>query len=448
MFRYLTSYRFYTLAKIGFGVAYLWYIWDFFRIHIAMWDQLSLLLSDPSDITFSGNSQLDVYLRRAAIFVSGKTMVWVFFLISPLAAGLYVWGRHKWLQFAVGCWMSFSMISLTALVGVFTSTADIWLNYILITYSLTALICPADEWEKCESGFSVAGWRNNPVLASTFAWLVVLLQFSVYFFAGINKLIDGWVPWTMGTALQNLAFDSSMHEFVRGTHVPYWISLILCYVTLLQRLVVPFGFFFMRSRIWSVLILGAMHIGYAILMYVNLFPLVGIASLLMIWPPRILPLPQPSQPNRKKKIVPRNKQATLVQSAAICLFSLWLLLESTRLTIADPMPWENKLMAVPAWRMFADGGKWAGGKWRLIFETPQGEVDATDMACQPLPHLWRNRFYIDTIFHELLNKNTGPGSLADRLLQATEKTYRDRQLRMNGNPVVLDAGFDIIYRNP
>src|SRR5580658_3969258 len=119
MFRYSTTYRFYTLAKIGFGLGYLWYIWDFFRIHVAIWNQLSLLLPDPSDIIFSGNPQLDVFLRPAAIFLGGKTMVWLFVLISPLAAGLYVWGRHKWLQLAVGCWMSFSMISLTSLIGVF-----------------------------------------------------------------------------------------------------------------------------------------------------------------------------------------------------------------------------------------------------------------------------------------------------------------------------------------
>src|SRR6202012_3389958 len=102
----------------------------------------------------------------------------------------------------------------------------------------------------------------------------------------INKLVDGWTPWTTGVALQNLAIDSSMHDFVRGTHVPYWLSLILCYVTLGQRLVVPFGFFLKRYRIWSVLILGTMHIGYAILMQVNLFPVVGIASLLLILPAR------------------------------------------------------------------------------------------------------------------------------------------------------------------
>jgi len=447
MFRYLTSYRFYSLAKVGFAVAYLWYVWDFFRIHVAIWNQLSPLLSDPEGIVFSGNPKMDIFFRRGAVFLGGKVMVWIYLLVSPLMAGLYLWGRYKWLQFSVGCWVSFSMISLTALVGVFTSTADIWLNYVFATYSLTALICSADEWERNESGASLAKWRNNPTLSSVYAWLVVLVQLAVYLFAGVNKLIDGWVPWTTGVALQNLAFDSSMHEFVRGTHVPYWISLIFCYVTLTQRLVVPFGFFFARYRIWSVLILGVMHIGYAILMQVNLFPLVGIASLLMIFPPRLLASSNPA-PRRVEKIKKKTGHNALVQNAVICCFSLWLILESARLTIFLPMPWENKLMAVPAWRMFADGGVTAGGSWRLVLLTPQGEMDATEIARRPLPHLWRDRFYIDTIFHDLLHKNTGPGSLVDRLLQATEKMYRDNQLESNGNPVVLNAGFDIYRLKP
>jgi hypothetical protein len=450
MFRYLASYRFYTLAKIGFGLAYLWYIWDFFWVHVAIWNQLYLLLFNPSNVEFSGNPHLDIFLRRIAIFLNEKVVVCIFVLISPLVVGLYLWGRHRWLQFVVGCWMSASMVSLTTLVGVFTSTADIWVNYVFIIYSLTALICSTDEWEKCESGFSLAKWRDDPVLASTYAWFVVLLQFTVYLFAGVNKLIDGWVPWTTGVALQNLAFDSSMHEFARGTHVPYWLSLILCYVTLLQRLVVPFGFYFMRYRIWSVLILGSMHLGYAILMYVNLFPLIGIASLLMILPPRTLPLLRTSsrQPHKVGRMVKWNDQTTLVRSTVICLFSLWLLLESARLTIFNTMLWENKLMVVPAWKMFADGGVLADGRWRLILDTPQREVDATDISLQPLPHLWRDRFYINIIFYDLLTKNTGPGSLVDKLLQATKKTYRDRQLQLNGNPVVLNAGFDLYRWKP
>ena len=446
MFRYLTPYRFYTLAKIGFGLGYQWYIWDFFQIHVAIWNQLSLLLPEPSDIIFSGNPQLDVSLRQAAIFLGGKAMVWLFVLISPLATSLYVWGRHKWLQLAVGCWMSFSMISLTSLIGVFNTTADIWLNYIFVFYTLTALICPADEWENRESGFSLVKWRDNPALSSTYAWLVVLLQFCVYFYAGINKLLDGWVPWTTGVALQNLAFDSSMHEFIRGTHVPYWLSLILCYVTLIQRLIVPFGFFFMRFRFLSVLILVMMHIGYAILMYVNLFPLVGIASLLLILPPRTAPLPRSvSQPHRKIKSVPPDQRTVFIQNVAIGFFSLYLLLESARLTIFNPKAWENKLMVVPAWRMFADGGVSSGGKWRLFLETPQGEVDGTALSLQTLPHIWRDRFYIDAVFHELLNKNTGSGSLVQSLIQGSEKIYRDRQLQSHGNPVILNTAFEI-YR--
>src|SRR5258708_10802804 len=265
MFRYTTSYRFYTLAKSGFALAYLWYVWDFFQIHVACWGQLFLLLPCPSEISFSNSPIWDVFLHRAAIFVSGKAMVWIFCVSSPVAVGLYLWGRHRWLQFAVGCWISCSMISLTCLIGVFNSTADIWVNYVFVIYRLVAMICPRGEWEQHEPGLSLAKCREDPALASTYASLVVLLQFTVYFFAGVNKLAVGWGPWTTGIAIQNLAFDSSVHDYAQGIHVPYLLSLILCYVTLFQRLIVPFGFFFRRWRIWSVLILMTMHIGYAIL---------------------------------------------------------------------------------------------------------------------------------------------------------------------------------------
>ncbi|HKB90933.1 MAG TPA: hypothetical protein VKC60_10500 [Opitutaceae bacterium] len=97
--------------------------------------------------------------------------------------------------------------------------------------------------------------------------------------------------------------------------------------------------------------------------------------------------------------------------------------------------------------MFADGGVAAGGKWRLILKTTQGEIDATDNALQLLPHLWRDRFYVDTIFHDIANRNTGPGSLPLKLIQATEKVYADRQRLLHCNPVVFQAGFEI-YRKP
>jgi hypothetical protein len=440
MFRYVTTYRFFILAKLGFGMAYLWYVWDFFWIHMAEWDRLSLLMTDPSDIAFSGNSQLDFFLRRAAIFLNDKAMVWVFLMLSPVAAGLYIWGRHRWLQFGLGIWMSFSMISLTSLAGVFTSTADIWVNYTFLTYSLAALISSRGEWEKSEPELSRAKWHENTSFASVYAWLVVLIQFTVYLFAGINKLVHGWEPWTTGVALQNLAFDSSMRPFIWGITVPYWLSLLLCYVTLFQRLIVPFGFYIPRFRFWSVLILGTMHLGYAVLMKVAIFPLVGIASLLMI-----LPSFTPPKTRKSKKTEAGSRQL-LLRHSLLGLFSVGLLLESARVTVFRATPWENKLMIVPAWRMFADGGASAGGKWRVILDTPQGEVDATEVSLEPLPHLWRDRFYVDTVFHDILNQNVGPDSLAAKLLWVAEKSYADHQTELHKDPIVSGSSFEIYRR--
>ena len=455
MFRYPTPYRCYNLAKIGFSLAYLWYVSDFFRIHVAIWNQLSLLLPDPRNVVLSGNPQLDSLLRGVAILLSGRAMVWAFALSSPLAAGLFLWGRHKWLQLAVGCWISFSMISLNVLVGVFSSTVDVWVNLVFVAYSLAALVSPADEWEKSETGLSKARWRENPTLASAFAWLVVWIQFLVYFFAGVNKLVFGWIPWTTGVALQNLSVDSSFHDFARGMHVPYWISLVLCYVTLLQRLVVPFGFCFRRYRLWSVLILGSMHVGYAILMNVNLFPLIGIASLLMILPPRKSTLvsgaattPSSGGQGASQREAAGRKSAW-VESTVICLFALALAAESARLTHFDALAWENKLMVTPGWRMFADGGTVsAGGEWRIILSTPRERIDATDLALHPLPHLWRDRFYINIIYGDLSSRNTGPGSLVDRLARSTLKAYRERQPQLNLRPMIGHCGFELYRWEP
>jgi hypothetical protein len=331
----------------------------------------------------------------------------------------------------------------------------VWVNLVFVSYALAALVIPANEWDKTEAGLSVARWRANPSLASAFAWLVVWLQFLVYFFAGVNKLVFGWLPWTTGVALQNLSVDSSFHDFARGTHVPFWISLVLCYVTLFQRLVVPFGFFFRRYRFWSVLILGTMHVGYAILMNVNLFPLIGIASLLMILPP-----PTSTLASATSKASPSGGQSGSAQrwggapkaawfaNTAICLFAVGLALESARLTHFDPMPWENKLMVTPGWKMFADGGTVAGGEWRVIIATPRERIDGTDIALQALPHLWRDRFYINNIFSDLLNRKTGPGSLVDRLGRFTARMYRARQLQLNLRPDIANVGFELYQWKP
>jgi hypothetical protein len=450
MFRYRTSYRFFSLAKIGFGLAYLWYIWDFFWIHSALWhSQLGLLMIRATDPVFSGDPDLDAFLRPIALFLDGKAVVWIIFLASPLVAGLYLWGRRRWLQFAVGCWMSASLIAMTALVDFFHSTADVWVNFVFIAYCLTALVSSNEEWEKYESGFSLSKWKADPILASTYASFVVVVQFSVYFFAGVNKLVDGWDPWTKGLAIQNLmAFDNSVHEFARGIHVPFWLSLVLCYVTLFQRLVVPFGFFFKRYRMWAVLILGTMHIGYAILMYVNLFPLIGISCLLMIWPPRTSLEPQTSSRKQQKikKALKQSYQSTFVQGAVVCLFTVCLIGECIRLTNSYAAPIERTLLAVPNWRMFANGGVPPAGEWRFFLDTPGGEIDATEISLQPLPHLWRDRFYVNAIYYDLLRRQVNPGSFVDTLVKATAKMYSEHQLQVNGNPIILGAHFNIVIK--
>jgi len=334
---------------------------------------------------------------------------------------------------------------LASLVGVFNSTADIWVNYVFVAYSFCALICPTGKWEETEPGLNPIRWRANPTLVSTYAWLLVLIQFTVYFYAGINKLVFGWTPWTTGMALQNLAVDDSMREFAMGMYVPHWISFILCYFTVFQRLIVPFGFYFRRLRLWSALILISMHMGYAILMKVEIFPLIGIASLLIILPPKNAEeIPSLKIRKNKKNIPPI--ASPLFGRIALGIFFFWLLLEPIRLTFSQPTPWENKLMIIPAWRMFADGGVTAGGKWRLVLDTPRGEVDATNISHQLLPHLWRDRFYINLIYHELLNQNSGSGSLPEKLAKATEESYSDHQRQLNADPIVLDSGFDVSYR--
>jgi hypothetical protein len=445
-FRYRTPYRFYTLAKAGFGLAYLWYMVDFFRIHEALDQGMSALLGGSSGLMFTGNEALDSHLRVVADLAGSRPMAWLFLLASPFAMALFLWGRHRWLQFSVGLWVSVSMISMSALAGVFCTTADIWVHYVFLMYTLSAALSPGDSWAGSEPGLEAGLWKANPTLDSTYAWLIVCLQFTVYFFAGVNKLVFGWAPWTSGAALQNLAFDSSMHAFARGIAVPLWIALPLCYVTLAQRLVVPFWFYVRRLRLWSVLVLGTMHIGYAILMYVNLFPLIGISCLLMVLPPAGPEAPQaPAAPAAKKKAP--SAQALPWRTGILCALTLWLFLEPLRLMGANFTAWEGRFMVVPTWRMFADGGVSSGGKWRIILRTKAGDVDATPLPLELLPHSWRDRFYVDYVFHNLLNGQTGAGSLPDLLLQTTETLYQQRQTAAHADPAILSAGFVLLPRN-
>lgn len=427
-----TSYRSYTCAKAGMAAAYLWYVWDFYRIHLSIRNGLAELLHPPQTMLFVGSEAWDVQLRALAEALSRPGMTLGFLLAAPVAMGLYLWGRRRWVQVAVGLWVSFSMVALSAIAGAFLTTADIWVHFVFLAYALAALLQGPSGWEEDEPGYDRERWARNPTLSSTYAWLIVLLQFTVYFYAGVSKLTYGWGPWTTGRALQNLAFDHSMRGFVQGWAVPGWMALALCYVTLAQRLIVPFGFFLgPRWRFWSALCLTAMHTGYALLMHVNSFPLIGVACLLMVFPPERPAAPRPATPSPSRQLV-------------ILAFSAWLVLEPARLIITDvALPGEAKLMLAPVWNMFADGGVHAGGSWRLIFEVPGGKVDATGIPLKLLPGLWRDRFYVDHLYHDLLGGEPQPGSSAELLVSAARRRFAEEQSAAHADPAIYSSGFDL-----
>jgi hypothetical protein len=165
-----------------------------------------------------------------------------------------------------------SIAALTARVSVVMTTADFWLSWCFILYLMAGMITPSGQWEVSQPSLRTDLWHKNATISSEYAFLLVVLQFTVYFYAGLNKFIFGWTAWTSGTALQELMFDPAMHHYVRGLALHYLISLFLCYLTLAQRLIVPFWFFSWRYRRWAVIMLGLMHLGYEAVMQVTVFP--------------------------------------------------------------------------------------------------------------------------------------------------------------------------------
>ena len=426
MTRYPTSYRFLLLTKAGLGLAYLWFCWDFLRINQAAWKNLHALIPGLAQEVICGNPFLNHVLVQTLIFLSQPALIWTYFLSSPVAVGLYVWGRHRWLQVGVGLWIWSSMAALSAQASIFLSTADFWLAWCFILQVVAALVTPRGEWELSQPGFSRDLWRRNPVIRSEFALLIVVLQFTVYFYAGLNKLIYGWGEWTSGVAIQNLAYDPSMRDYVRGIHVPYFISLVLCYVTLAQRLIVPFGFFVMRYRGWAVLILGAMHVGYDLLMQVAIFPLIGVSCLLLIVPPRSMAMPlfsfSPNRAARRKAGLKAaaSSPATLPQKLIMAGVVGLLLIEPAIMSCysLNPPYWNVKLATQLHWIMFADGGVQSKDRFKIavkVHDPVTGQVgynEITDLPLQYLPETWRTRLYVKFI---LLQATRAREASADRV---------------------------------
>src|ERR1700722_1482343 len=109
MGRYHVTYRFYLLAKVGIGIAYLWYVLDFLHIHLAAWAHPSRLLLNPAGMAFVGSSRVDPILLEQAELLNGRVAVWTFVVLSPAAVGLYFWARGKWIQLASGTWLWLSL---------------------------------------------------------------------------------------------------------------------------------------------------------------------------------------------------------------------------------------------------------------------------------------------------------------------------------------------------
>jgi hypothetical protein len=446
MTRYLTSFRFFILAKAGLGLAYLWVCWDFLRINLAYWDHLHELLPDlASEVIFS-NTVLNSIVINTLVFLSQPAAIWSYFILSPVAVALYVWGRFRWLQVSVGAWIWFSMVGMTAHATVMMSTADFWLSWCFILYVVAALITPPGQWEISQPGFSLDRWRQNPTIYSEYAGLVVLLEFTVYFYAGVNKLVNGWTAWVSGVAIQNLSADLSMHDYARGIHVPFFISLALCYITLFQRLVVPFGFFIMRYRGWTVLILGAMHVGYDLLMQVAIFPLIGVSSLLLIIPPRKLALPLFSPPALKqgkslRKFIasmPKTRPWLSQQILTAGIILLLLIEPAINAYEGSNNPyWNIKLATQAHWIMFADGGAFAGARFRIgakVHDPVTGQVRYDEIDGLPFhyfPDTWRTRFYLQTIILKarMASQPSGEAVINDKYLNdyihVAEKLYQE-----------------------
>lgn len=421
---YLMSYRFFVLCKVGLSMAYLWACWDFVRINLALGDHLQDLLPPLASETLVNDTALNSALVNTLLLLSSLAMVWIYFVLAPVAVGLFIWGRHRWVQVGVGAWVWLSMIGLTARASILMSTADFWLNWCFICYVVAGFVTPRRRWDKSQPPTSRELWRANPIVASEYALLVVILQFTVYFYAGINKLLDGWVPWIYGTAIQNLSYDLSMRDYARGLPVPFWISAIFCYVTLFQRLVVPFGFFIMRYRGWAVLILGAMHAGYEMLMQVAIFPLVGLSGLLLIIPPRELALPLCSRPTLKQDKRLRHVLKSLpgpapsfTQRAAFLVVAAILLVEPIANAALTPdLPyWNIKLGTLLHWTMFSDGGAHSRVRLRVgvMVRDPKTGMqrydEVTDLPLRYLPDTWRTRFYQQTLLFKALAAQNATG---------------------------------------
>jgi hypothetical protein len=454
MFQYLSSYRAYILTKVGLSIAYLWFCWDFIRLNLALHQHLQELIPALASEIVCTDPDINKALIAMLSFLGHLHACWIYLYLSPVAVAIYLWGRHRWLQVGVAGWTWVSMIGMTARLSILMTTADFWLFWCFVLYIVAAFIAPSQQWQSSQPVLRRDLWRDDPTISSQCAFLLVVLQFTVYFYAGVNKLVFGWTPWISGVALQHLMYDPAMYSYVRGIAMPRAISFVLCYITLAQRLIVPFGFFSMRFRLWSVILLATMHLGYETLMQVAIFPLVGISCLLVILPPKELAPPVFSRksqaPSKMARKQAKERQAYLdsIPTGVPRRGQQWLAMAVVALLLVEPAMmaadssespyWNIKLGTQLHWIMFADGGSASNERFKIrervqIPTTGQTRLDdITDLPLTYFPWTWRSRLYAKAIFNKALQAQH-PGSqyvatdnYLDNYVRTASNVYRTK----------------------
>ena len=221
--------------------------------------EILLVLILVFDLTFQV-----VYLR-GPLFTIPQITQWAPWLGAILGLGALIWtpGRRPLiallalLHYAVTC-TSVHMYS--------TSEADSWVWLLALV-----LVCIPDDGAMTED-----------------FWVGVLklVGFLVYFFAGLNKAIH-W-EWWNGQTLLTIIRDPSVTKgpFQIFASMPK-VCMVLGWVTLFQRLVVPWGLFSSRVLVRRICagILVAMHISYMFTLDVGTFSWVGILYLSLFFFP-------------------------------------------------------------------------------------------------------------------------------------------------------------------
>jgi hypothetical protein len=444
-------YRNLVFFRAAIALTYLWVAGDFFVIaRLRATDRaFASLLPPPSFETFfPSHPHWNQWLGRQLDYLANPDVFCWLLLGSIFLAVGFALGRCPRIC-QVG--LSLMMILCGAEAPLFQSSADSWLFWTIFL----------GIWAPADTPVTRSGWRANPTVPSRYAALAVFLSFTVYFFAGCSKIAIGGDQWLGGTALQNIAFDPAMRGVFRGLTAPYWISAILCYYTLFQRLIIPFFFFLGRGwQIASILILGSMHVIYAILMHVSIFPAMGLACLILV-PTSSLPAASgiPSSAWTRLWAIPG--LAALALMAVMPTLQVAEKCSRSCAYLSHEIPrWSFAFYYPLRWEMFASGGARSHDQWRFLITRNKTEViDITDRIDRHLPGTWRTRFYRDSLDRDAYALSLAPGTPTKRLdfsfqlyLLASQDIYLEeggpKSLYITDSHIVFDNGDKKTFHHP